>query len=225
MNATLLLAEDDGSIAVPLTRALGAEGYDVIRATDGGRVMSAIEDYSPNLVVLDVGLPGIDGLEICRRLRADGNTVPVLMLTARTEEADLVVGLDAGADDYVGKPFRMSELLARVRALLRRRLGSVLSSNGVLLEEGVHKVTVDGLGEVVLTPKEFDLLQFLMSTPGRVFSREEVVDVVWGDRDLLASKTVDMHVHSLRQKLAGGRDEPIDRYISTIRGAGMRFNA
>lgn len=225
MNATLLLAEDDSSIAVPLTRALGAEGYDVIRATDGGRVMSAIEDYSPNLVVLDVGLPGIDGLEICRRLRADGNTVPVLMLTARTEEADLVVGLDAGADDYVGKPFRMSELLARVRALLRRRLGSVLSANGVLLEEGVHKVTVDGIGEVLLTPKEFDLLQFLMSTPGRVFSREEVVDVVWGDRDLLASKTVDMHVHSLRQKLGGGRDEPIDRYISTIRGAGMRFNA
>lgn len=225
VNATLLLVEDDASIAEPLTRALGIEGYQVIRATDGGRVLAAVEEYSPAMVLLDLGLPGLDGLEVCRQLRASGNSVPVLMLTARTEEVDLVVGLDAGADDYVKKPFRMSELLARVRALLRRRMGTVLTGQGIRLEELAHKVTVDGVGEVSLTPKEFDLLRVLMSAPGRVVPREEVVDVVWGDREILASKTVDMHVHSLRQKLAAGRDEPIDRYITTVRGAGIRFNA
>lgn len=220
---TLLIAEDDPGISEPLSRALKSEGYDVILATDGGSALSAVGEFSPALVVLDLGLPGIDGLEVCRRIRAAGNTVPVLMLTARSDEVDFVVGLDAGADDYVTKPFRMSELQARVRAMLRRRVGDVITGHGIRVDVASRRVTVEGK-DVALTPKEFDLLRLLMTNIDRVVSREEIVDVVWGDRDILVSKTLDMHVHSLRHKLADGRDEPIDRFITTLRGTGIRFN-
>ncbi|GGM01726.1 response regulator transcription factor [Nakamurella endophytica] len=221
---TVLLAEDDEAISGPLVRALRREGYDVLHATDGGGALSAATENPVSLVILDLGLPGMDGLEVCRRIRTAGRDTAVLMLTARTDEVDFVVGLDAGADDYVGKPFRTAELLARIRALLRRKPDLRLSAGGVTLDGRARRVTVQGR-TVALSPKEFDLLQLLMSRADQVVSREEIVDALWaGDRAVLQGKTLDMHVSALRRKLAEDAGEPLDLRIATIRGAGLRFN-
>ncbi|MTD14143.1 response regulator [Nakamurella sp. YIM 132087] len=219
----VLVAEDDPAIAEPLARALRKESYQVVLAESGGAALAAATEQPVSVMILDLGLPGVDGLEVCRRIRASGRRIAVLMLTARADEMDVVVGLDAGADDYVAKPFRMSEVLARVRALLRRNGVVLLSSNGVLLDASARKVTVAGT-EVALTPKEFDLLHLLMTTPDQVVSREEIVDALWGDPSVLNSKTLDMHVSGLRHKLAAGQEEPLDRHVATVRGAGLRFN-
>ena len=163
---TVLLVEDDAAIAGPLSRALQREGYEVDVVGDGQAALHRAVRRGRDLMVLDLGLPGMDGLEVCRRVRVDQPDLPVLMLTARTDEVDFVVGLDAGADDYVGKPFRLAELLARVRALLRRRAPEVLDAGGVRLEPSARRVTVDGV-EVGLANKEFELLRVLCRTPGR----------------------------------------------------------
>jgi DNA-binding response OmpR family regulator len=183
--------------------------------------------------VLDLGLPGMDGLEVCRRLRAAGTELPVLMLTARTDEVDFVVGLDAGADDYVAKPFRLAELLARIRALLRRRVPEVLEAGGVRMDLGARLVTVDN-HEVQLANKEFELLRVLMTRAGQVVSRDEILAEVWNDLESKTSKTLDMHMSWLRRKLAIAADEAAgrtskahdgERRIATVRGVGFRFNA
>ncbi|MGH3431714.1 MAG: response regulator transcription factor, partial [Thermocrispum sp.] len=153
----VLLAEDDPAIAEPLSRALHREGYVVEVVTDGPSVLEATQRRAVSLIVLDLGLPKMDGLEVCRRLRSRGADLPVLMLTARTDEVDFVVGLDAGADDYVAKPFRLAELLARIRALLRRQAPEVLEAGGVRMDLGARLVTVDS-AEVPLANKEFELL-------------------------------------------------------------------
>jgi DNA-binding response OmpR family regulator len=219
---TVLLAEDDQAIAEPLARALEREGYVVLLATDGSAALSAALHNNVNLVILDLGLPHIDGLEICRRIRADGRDLLVLMLTARSEEVDLIVGLDAGADDYVAKPFRLAELLARIRALLRRREPQVLEINGVRIESRARRVVVDG-AEVALAHKEFELLRTLMTKAGSVVRREDIIDEVWHDRSLLNSKTLDMHISWLRRKLAVDGGAINDR-IATVRGVGFRFD-
>ena len=170
------------------------------------------------LVILDLGLPDLDGLEVCRRIRSSGKDVPVLMLTARTDEADFVVGLDAGADDYVAKPFRMAELLARVRALQRRRMPALMDIGGVRVETGSRRVEVDGV-EIALSNKEFELLRVMMSRAGQVVTREEILAEVWNDPSMKTSKTLDMHMSWLRRKLAGqdsgtgrgGRAADLDR--------------
>ena len=220
---TVLLAEDDPAIAEPLARALEREGYHVLLATDGSAALAAALHNNVNLVILDIGLPHLDGLEICRRIRADGRDLLVLMLTARSEEVDLVVGLDAGADDYVTKPFRMAELLARIRALLRRRQPRVLEVNGVRIDSKARRVVVDGY-EVPLALKEFELLRTLMTQAGSVVRREDIIDEVWHDRSLLTSKTLDMHISWLRRKRAGDEGRPDERII-TVRGVGFRFAA
>jgi DNA-binding response OmpR family regulator len=219
---TVLLAEDDVAISGPLARALEREGYEVILAEDGSAALSAAMNQDVNVVILDIGLPGTDGLEICRHIRQAGRNIVVVMLTARTDDIDFIVGLDAGADDYVGKPFRMAVLLARLRALLRRREPEILDLNGVRLEARARRVVVDG-SEVALTNKEFALLRTLMSSAGQVISREDIIEDVWHDPSLLASKTLDMHISSLRRKLAANSDD-LDRRISTVRGLGFRFN-
>ena len=220
---TVLLAEDDQAIAEPLARALEREGYQVLVATDGSAALAAALQNNVNLVILDLGLPHLDGLEICRRIRADGRDLPVLMLTARSEEVDLIVGLDAGADDYVAKPFRSAELLARVRALLRRREPQVLEINGVRIESRARRVIVDG-SEVALAHKEFELLRTLMTKAGSVVRREDIIDEVWHDRSLLTSKTLDMHISWLRRKLAVGGGAA-GEHITTVRGVGFRFDS
>lgn len=219
---TVLLAEDDSAISDPLSRALEREGYKVLVAADGSAALSAALYNDITLVILDLGLPGTDGLEICRRIREAGRDVLVLMLTARTDEVDFIVGLDAGADDYVGKPFRLAELLARVRALLRRREPEVLELAGVRMEARARRVIVDGT-EVSLANKEFELLRALMTRAGQVVPREDIIDEVWHDPSLLSSKTLDMHISWLRRKLAGPSGA-VDHRIATVRGVGFRFD-
>ncbi|MDQ2849386.1 response regulator transcription factor [Dermatophilaceae bacterium Sec6.4] len=218
----VLLAEDDSTISEPLTRALRREGYDVSVRADGVAALAAASE-SPDLVILDLGLPRMDGLEVCRRIRAEGNTVPVLILTARADEVDMVVGLDAGADDYVAKPFRLAELMARARALLRRTTSDEVG------EGHDSRVRVDiasrraftGDREVHLTAKEFDLLRVLVREGGKVVSREELMREVWHTVWVGSTKTLDMHVSVLRRKLGDDAADP--RYISTVRGVGFRF--
>jgi DNA-binding response OmpR family regulator len=216
----VLLAEDDVSISDPLARALRREGYDVEVKSEGTAVLQRVLSGGVDLVVLDLGLPSMDGLEVCRRMRAEGRSVPVLVLTARAEEVDLVVGLDAGADDYVTKPFRLAELLARVRALLRRGAPEVPDVNGVRINAESRRAWL-GDEELSLTAKEFDLLLALVLGAGKVLTREQLMRDVWGMSRGASSKTLDMHVSWLRRKL--GDDAASPRLITTIRGLGFRF--
>jgi DNA-binding response OmpR family regulator len=215
----VLLVEDDTGIAVPLSRALQREGHEVVVVGDGHTALSWAGKEDVDLLVLDLGLPGMDGLDVCRRLRRIRPNLPVLMLTARTDEVDLVVGLDAGADDYVAKPFRLAELLARVRALLRRRASDTpdaLQAGGVRMDLAGRRVLVEG-AEIALANKEFELLRVLLSRPGQVVSREEILREVWKDPELKNSKTLDMHMSWLRRKIGSSR-------IATVRGVGFRFD-
>lgn len=215
----VLLAEDDSAISEPLARALRREGYDVTVCHDGIEALR-VGQSGPDLVVLDLGLPGMDGLEVCRRLRSEGRTAPILMLTARAEEVDTVVGLDAGADDYVTKPFRLAELLARARALLRRSAGGSGVDDGVRIDPGARRAFV-GESELQLTAKEFDLLRVLVREQGKVVGREQLMREVWETQWFGSTKTLDMHVSVLRRKL--GDDATNPRFISTVRGVGFRF--
>ncbi|MEO3767379.1 response regulator transcription factor [Streptomyces sp. B8F3] len=218
----VLLAEDDAAISEPLARALRREGYEVEVREDGPTALGAGLRGGVDLLVLDLGLPGMDGLEVCRRLRADGHGFPVLVLTARADEVDTVVGLDAGADDYVTKPFRLAELLARVRALLRR--GSTEAqppaTHGVRIDTDSHRAWL-GDEELQLTAKEFDLLRVLVRDAGRVVTREQLMREVWDTTWWSSTKTLDMHISWLRKKL--GDDAANPRYIATVRGVGFRF--
>jgi len=218
----LLVVEDDPTIAEPLARALRRDGYDVDVRADGASALARANRGDVDMVLLDLGLPDIDGMDVCRRLRAESPAMPILMLTARADELDTVIGLDAGADDYVTKPFRLAELLARVRAVMRR--GQVESA----LHE-VRDITVDsdarkawlGGSELQLTVKEFDLLRVLVRDAGRVVSRGQLMREVWGAPWPSSTKTLDMHMTWLRRKLG---DDPVDsRYITTVRGVGFRF--
>ncbi|AFR48420.1 MULTISPECIES: response regulator transcription factor [Gordonia] len=222
---TVLLAEDDAAIAEPLARALTREGYGCEVVSTGADALEKALDTRYELLILDLGLPVLDGLEVCRRVRAQRPALAVLMLTARTDEVDFVVGLDAGADDYVGKPFRLAELLARVRALLRRRQpGDVVLEGGALrLDARARRVLVNG-HDLTLANREFDLLRFLMERAGEVVTREEILTEVWGSADLRSSKTLDMHISWLRRKIGDDRhDRP--RHIVTVRGVGFRFDS
>lgn len=221
----VLLAEDDAAIAEPLARALIREGYGCEVVTDGSAALESAREGRFELLILDLGLPKVDGLEVCRRVRAERPQLAVLMLTARTDEVDFVVGLDAGADDYVGKPFRLAELLARVRALLRRRQvtdDAVLDGGDIQLDARGRRVLVDG-ADLVLANREFDLLRFLMERAGQVTSRDEILTEVWGSADLRSSKTLDMHISWLRRKI-GDDQHPRPRHIVTVRGVGFRFD-
>lgn len=221
----VLLVEDDEAIAAPLSRALGREGYDVTIEHSGPAALEQALEGSHDLLILDLGLPGMDGLEVCRQVRARGSDLAVLMLTARTDEVDFVVGLDAGADDYVGKPFRLAELMARVRALLRRSAGTedgVVEVGGIRLEPAARRVLVNGT-EVVLANKEYELLKVLLDRAGQVVSRDTILREVWGDAELRGSKTLDMHMSWLRRKI-GDEGSVAERRIATVRGVGFRLN-
>lgn len=219
----VLLAEDDTAIADPLTRALRREGYEVEAFADGKDALDALMASSPDLVVLDLGLPTMDGLEVCRRLRATGSSVPVLILTARGDEVDTVVGLDAGADDYVTKPFRLAELMARVRALLRRTQPEAAVDESVLrIDSEARRAWFHG-GELALTVKEFEVLSVLVRECGRVVSRDRLMAEVWDTEWFGSTKTLDMHISVLRKKLGDDASNP--RYITTVRGVGFRFDA
>jgi DNA-binding response OmpR family regulator len=220
----ILIVEDDRSLAEVLDYNLRQDGYQTLVANDGQEGLRQAKLRTPDLVVLDLMLPMVDGLEICRRLRADPVTrdILVLMLTAKSEETDEVVGFSVGTDDYVAKPFSVKVLLERIRALLRRREGntangSVLVSQGVLVDRERHRVTVEDK-PLDLTPSEFGLLEALVRQPGRVFSRSELIDAALGGDSLVLERTIDVHIRSLRKKLG-----PHAVLVETVRGIGYRF--
>lgn len=224
----VLLAEDDASISEPLARALRREGYEVEVREDGPTALDAGMQGGVDLVVLDLGLPGMDGLEVARRLRAEGHTVPILILTARADEVDTVVGLDAGADDYVTKPFSPRELVLRVESVLRRtrpaRPGAgtgPLHAAGLRVDPAARRAAKNGT-ELALTLREFDLLAFFLRNPGRACSREDLMREVWG-WDFGDLSTVTVHVRRLRGKVEDDPARP--RLIQTVWGVGYRFDA
>jgi len=218
MAGTVLLVEDEESIGALVRAYLTNDGYRVVWARSGEDGLAELERQPVRLVLLDIGLPGMDGFEVCRRMRAR-STVPILMLTARDEEPDRIVGLEVGADDYVTKPFSPRELVARMRAVLRRsepQAGSnVVELGDVALERTSHEVTVAG-ERVELTTKEFDLLAYFLTNPNAVLSRDLLLDRVWGVEYPGGTRTVDVHVAQLRRKL--GRPD----LIRTLRGAGYK---
>ena len=219
MAGTVLLIEDEPSIGALVTAYLDRDGYQVVWSRSGEDGLAELPRHPVRIVILDVGLPGIDGFEVCSRIRATSD-VPVIMLTARDEEVDRVAGLEVGADDYVSKPFSPRELVARVKAILRRvdkpaRSSSMLTIEDVSVDPSEREVRVAG-EEVLLTAREFDLLAFLASNPGTVFSRDVLLDRVWGMDYPGGTRTVDVHVAQLRRKL--GRPE----LIRTVRGAGYK---
>ena len=218
----VLLAEDDTSISEPLSRALRREGYQVEITEDGPTTLGRALSDGVDLILLDIGLPELDGLEVCRRVRAEGHAVPVLILTARADEVDTVVGLDAGADDYVTKPFRLAELLARVRALLRRgTTAEVPGTVGEVRVDAEARRAWHGDIELDLTTKEFDLLWILLRDAGKVVTREQIMREVWDAKWWTSTKTLDMHISWLRRKLGDDAHHP--RFITTVRGVGFRF--
>jgi two-component system response regulator MprA len=221
MNAMrILVVDDERAVRESLRRALSLEGYEVELAGDGAQALAALEERDePDLVVLDVLMPQIDGLEVCRRIRSSGRAVPVLMLTARDEVKDRVAGLDAGADDYVVKPFALEELFARVRALLRRSGGDtdeVLRFADVELDPRAHEVRRGG-ESLSLTLTEFSLLELFLRNPRQVLTRSIIFERVWGYDFGFASNSLDVYIGYLRRKTeAGGRP----RLIQTVRGVG-----
>ncbi len=222
-GATILVVDDEPIVREVVATYLRKEGYRALEAGDGLTARDLIERTQPELIVLDVMLPGIDGLELCRWVRARSE-VPVIMLTARGEEADRIVGLDLGADDYVTKPFSPRELVARVRSVLRRAPGSpaarCIEAGPLLVDAGTREVTRDGLA-LKLTAKEFDLLWFLASSPRLVFSRDQLMDRVWGYEAAFDTGTVTVHVRRLREKIEEDPSRP--RHVQTVWGVGYRF--
>jgi DNA-binding response OmpR family regulator len=226
VNGHVLIVEDELSIAELVRAYLERDGYSVTWARSGEEALVEIDRHHVRLVVLDIGLPGIDGFEVCRRLRAS-TAVPIVILSARDDEVDRVAGLEAGADDYVVKPFSPRELVARVKAVLRRSDGGadptgsppeegVLEAAGVRLDHAAREVTVDGT-RVEVTAREFDLLAALLANSGRVLDRDRLLDIAWGMDFAAGTRTVDVHVAQLRRKL--GRPE----LIETVRGSGYKL--
>ena len=225
MAREVLVVEDEPDIRRLVVLHLEREGFRCRTATTGSDALREVKAAAPDLVVLDLMLPEVDGLEVCRRLRRDTSTagIPIIMLTAKSDEVDRIVGLEIGADDYIGKPFSPKELVARVRAVLRRshpnQATPVLTVGPITLDAARHAVSLNGQA-IVLTPKEFDLLQALLEAAGRVLSREFLLNRVWGyaRADVIESRTVDVHVRRLRAKLgdAGSR-------IATVKSIGYRF--
>lgn len=218
-DARILVVEDDPGVRDALERALGFEGYTVETARDGGVALSMVREDKFDLILLDVMMPHVDGIETCRRIRASGDDIPILMLTAKAAVGDRVEGLDAGADDYVTKPFALDELLARVRALLRRSTGDVsevIKFEDLVIDPGARTVTRGG-DAVALTKTEFDLLVLLARRPGIVLDRDTIYEEIWGIDFLTSSNSLDVYVGYLRRKTEDG-GKP--RIIHTVRGVG-----
>jgi len=228
----ILVVEDDHTLLGVLKYNLVKEGYSVVTAVDGAQALEFARNEIPELIVLDIMLPKLSGLEVCRILRKE-MSIPILMLTAKTEEVDKIVGLEIGADDYMTKPFSMRELLARIRAMLRRT--EMMRQEATSIKEGAparikvadieidlarHKVSLKGT-TVNLTHKEFDLLTFLVKNRGQVFSREQLLEKVWGYEYAGDTRTVDVHIRWLRQKIEAAPSQP--RHLVTVRGVGYKF--
>ena len=226
MAATILVVEDEPAIQTLIAINLKRAGNDVVTALDAESALGLIKDSLPDLILLDWMLPGMSGLELAKRLRADPRTrsVPIIMLTARGEERDKIQGLETGADDYVTKPFSPRELLARIQAVLRRRLPQATEDavelGGLHVDPATHRVSANG-ESVNLGPTEFRLLHFLITHPERVHSRSQLLDQVWGDHVFVEERTVDVHIRRLRSAL---ETSGLDQMVQTVRGSGYRLS-
>lgn len=225
----ILIADDEKDIVELIAYNLEREGYAVVKAFDGQKALDAIDAEKPDLVVLDLMMPEISGMEVCRMVRRQAATValPIIMLTAKSDPVDKILGLEVGADDYLTKPFHVRELIARIRAVLRRSERSSdddapesLDYAGLHVDLNSYQVTVDGK-PVELSSREFRLLQFLIGHPGRVYSREQLLDRVWGDEAFVEPRTVDVHISRLRAAIEPDKENP--KYILTVRGIGYKF--
>ena len=228
MSQKILVVDDEPHILELVKYNLAQEGYEVFTAHDGAQAVARARDAQPDLIILDIMLPYVDGLEVCRQIRRD-SAVPIIMLTAKGGELERVVGLEIGADDYVTKPFSPRELVARVRAILRRTAAEAspaqagpLRGGGLVLDPVTHEVTMDGRS-VDLTAKEFELLRLLLSHPNRVFTRDFLLEHIWGYDYYGSTRTVDMHISRLRDKIEDDPTSPT--YIVTVRGVGYKFKA
>jgi DNA-binding response OmpR family regulator len=225
--STILLVDDEDSIQQLLAYPLRQEGYTVVQAWDGEEALARFAAEPIDLVVLDLMLPKLDGLEVCKRIRAT-SSVPIIMLTARDDEFDKVLGLELGADDYITKPFSIREFRSRVRALLRRagaarrdgEPGEVIVADNLSIDLGRRAVELDGTA-IQLTYVEFELLRTMAAHPGRVYSRQMLLESLWGSSDYRDPRTIDVHVRHLREKLEHDPKEP--ELIFTVRGVGYRF--
>lgn len=227
---TVLVVEDEDDISELMRFNLEQEGFDVITVADGEHALQVVQSASPDLVILDLMLPGIPGIEVCKRLRAQAATarLPVLMVTAKSAETDRVVGLEMGADDYIVKPFSVRELIARVRAVLRRaepphldQVPRIYHRGRLKLDFDTYEVEVDG-APVPLSLREFELLRFFVTSPNRVYDRLQLLDLVWGQDTHVEPRTVDVHVRRLRKRIE--RDDANPELILTVRGVGYKFN-
>ncbi len=228
MSQKILVVDDEPHIVELVKYNLAQEGYEVLTAHDGTEAVARARDTRPDLIILDIMLPYVDGLEVCRQIRRD-SSVPIIMLTAKGGELERVVGLEIGADDYVTKPFSPRELVARVRAILRRTTADAspaqagpLRGGGLVLDPTTHEVTLEGRS-VDLTAKEFELLRLLLSHPNRVFTRDFLLEHIWGYDYYGSTRTVDMHISRLREKIEDDPGSPT--YIVTVRGVGYKFKA
>jgi two-component system response regulator RegX3 len=224
----ILLVEDEAALSEPLAFLLGREDYEVTVAEDGPTAVSEFDRVGPDLVLLDLMLPGMSGTEVCREIRTR-SSVPIIMLTAKDSEVDIVVGLELGADDYVTKPYSSRELLARIRAVLRRRVeldevedDNVLEAGRVRMDVDRHTIAVSG-NEISMPLKEFELLELLLRNAGRVLTRGQLIDRVWGSDYFGDTKTLDVHIKRIRSRIEANPSEP--SMLVTVRGLGYRFNA
>jgi DNA-binding response OmpR family regulator len=226
----ILIVEDERAVARGLEYGLKSEGYHVIWVDNGEKALSAVQHHDPQLVLLDIRLPDISGFDVCKKLRMEGKRMPILMLTARDEEVDKVLGLELGADDYVVKPYSLRELISRIRALLRRAYGELsLPSDGDRIQFGnilvdMERLEVQKDGQRVdLTPTEFRMLRILVSNPNRPYSRDTLIEKIWGyTSDIGSTRTIDVHIRHLRKKLEVDPANP--RWIVTVRGVGYKFS-
>lgn len=225
----ILIVDDEKDIAELISYNLEREGFSAIKVFDGGKVLSAVKSQKPNLMILDLMLPGMNGLDVCRMIRANKETapVPIIMLTAKADEVDKIIGLEIGADDYITKPFSVKELIARVRTILRRiqdgkkpSTKEIFEFNGLRINYVSCSVTVDGKS-VTMSPTELKLLFFLSRNPGRVYSRNQILDHVWGDDTFITDRAVDVHIRRLRSQIEQDIENP--RYVLTVRGFGYKF--
>lgn len=226
MSTRILVVEDEEDIAALVRHNLEKEGFDVEVCEDGIEALAAVRREVPDLMLLDVMLPGVDGREVCRAVRRD-HDFPIIMVSARSSEVDKVIGLEVGADDYIAKPFGILELIARVRSSLRRASGKsrsgkdgVLKGGDITLDKARHLVKIKE-SEITLRPKEFALLEILMANKGRVLDRDTLLDRVWGEDEYIDHGTIDVHVRRLREKIEESPDRP--KYVVTVRGIGYKF--
>lgn len=226
-NKLILIVDDEAAIRDMIAMTLELNGFDCIQAANATDAHSVVVDKHPDLILLDWMMPGISGIELSRRLRRDSSTqgTPIIMITAKGEESNKIEGLETGADDYVTKPFSTKELMARIKAVLRRSQGAdddqQLKYEGLILDTEAHRVSANG-NAIKLGPTEFRLLQFFMSHPDRAYSREQLLDLVWGGNVYIDDRTVDVHIRRLRKALA---EQEYDKYIQTVRGTGYRFSS